>query len=59
MVKSSNSCGYLDEDFHQGKCNPVGFVGLFGLVHNVPVSSYGHVGKVSSPNHTFFLGKLD
>ena len=26
---------------------------------NVPVNSYGHVGTVSSPNHTFFLGKLD
>ena len=25
----------------------------------VPVNSYGHVGKVSSPNHIFFLGKLD
>ena len=24
----------------------------------VPVDSYGHVGTVSSPNHTFFLGKL-
>ena len=26
---------------------------------NFPVNSYGHVEKVSSPNHTFFLGKLD
>ena len=25
----------------------------------VPVNSYGHVGTVSSPNHTFFLDKLD
>ena len=32
---------------------------MFGLVLNVPVNSYGHVGTVSSPNHTFFLGKLD
>ena len=24
-----------------------------------PVNSYGRVGAVSSPNHTFFLGKLD
>ena len=23
------------------------------------VNSYGHGGRVSSPNHTFFLGKLD
>ena len=23
------------------------------------VNSYGHGGKVSSPNHTFFLGKLE
>ena len=23
------------------------------------VNSYGHVGMVSSPNHPFFLGKLD
>ena len=26
---------------------------------NVPVNSYGHVDMVSSPNHTFFPGKLD
>ena len=32
---------------------------LFGLVLNVPVNSYGHVGMVSSRNHTFFSGKLD
>ena len=25
----------------------------------LPVNSYGHVGMVSSPNNTFFLGKLD
>ena len=31
----------------------------FGLVLYVPVNSYDHVGMVSSPNHTFFLGKLD
>ena len=35
------------------------FVCLFGLMLNVPVNSYGHVRTVSSPNHTFFLGKLD
>ena len=23
------------------------------------VNSYGHGGKVSSPNHTFFMGKLE
>ena len=32
---------------------------LFGLMLNVPVNSYCHVGTVISPNHTFFLGKLD
>ena len=32
---------------------------LFGLMLNIPVNSYGHVRTVSSPNHTFFLGKLD
>ena len=32
---------------------------LFGLVLYVPVNSYGHVRTVSSPNHTFFLDKLD
>ena len=26
---------------------------------NVQVNSYGHVGTVSPPNHTFFLDKLD
>ena len=25
----------------------------------IPVTSYGHVKTVSSPNHTFYLGKLD
>ena len=32
---------------------------LFCLRLYVPVNSYGHVKTVSSPNHTFFLGKLD
>ena len=32
------------------------FVRLFLYV---PVNRYGHVKKVSSPNHTLFLGKLD
>ena len=37
---------------------PLLFV-LFCLRLYVPVNSYGHVKTVSSPNHTFFLGKLD
>ena len=32
---------------------------VFCLVLYVPLNSYGHVETVSSPNHTFFLGKLD
>ena len=32
---------------------------LVGLMLSIPVNSYGHVGTVSSPNHSFFLGKLD
>ena len=32
---------------------------LFCLRIYVPVNSYGHVEIVISPNHTFFLGKLD
>ena len=28
-----------------------------GLMLIVPVHSYGHVGMVSSPNHTFFPGQ--
>ena len=32
---------------------------LVGVLLNVAVNSYGHVGMVSLPNHTFFLGKLD
>ena len=32
---------------------------LFLLFVFVPVNSYGHVGTASSPNHTFFLGKLE
>ena len=31
----------------------------FGLLLYVTVNSYGHVGMVSTPNHTFFLGKLE
>ena len=31
----------------------------FGLLLYVPGNNYGHVGMVSSPNHTFFLGKLE
>ena len=31
----------------------------FGLLLYVQGNSYGHVGTVSSPNHTFFLGKLE
>ena len=31
----------------------------FGLLLYVPGNSYDHVGTVSSPNHTFFLGKLE
>ena len=33
--------------------------GFFGLMLNIPVNSYSHVRMVSSPNHTFYLGKLD
>ena len=29
----------------------------FDLVRKVPLNSYGHVGTVISPNHTFFIGK--
>ena len=37
----------------------IGFQGdLCGLILNVPVNGYGHVATVSSPNHTFFLGKF-
>ena len=32
---------------------------LFGLMFYAPVNSYGHIETVSSPNHTFSLGKLD
>ena len=32
---------------------------LVGLMLNLPVNSYGHVGTVSSPNHPFSLGKFD
>ena len=32
---------------------------LVGLLLCVQVNSYGHVGMVGSPNHTFFLGKLE
>ena len=32
---------------------------VVGVRFYVPINSYGHVEMVSSPNHTFFLGKLD
>ena len=32
---------------------------MFDLILYVSVNSYGHVETVRSPNHTFFLGKLD
>ena len=32
---------------------------VFVLLLYIPVNSYGHVGTVSSPNHTFFLDKLE
>ena len=32
---------------------------LVGLILYIPVDSYGHVEMDGSPNHTFFLGKLD
>ena len=31
----------------------------FGLILNILVNSYGHVKTVTSPEHTFLLGKLD
>ena len=34
------------------------FYYIYILIWFVPVKSYGNVGTVSSPNHTFFLGKL-
>ena len=32
---------------------------IYCLFLYVPVNRHGHVGTISSPNHTFFLGKLD
>ena len=32
---------------------------MFVVLIYVPVNSYGHFRMVSSPNHTFFLGKLE
>ena len=32
---------------------------LFVCCFTSQVNSYGHCGTVSSPNHTFFLGKLE
>ena len=29
------------------------------MLFYIPENSSGHVGTVSSPNHTFFLGKLE
>ena len=54
-VKSTNgkvSLGKLWEIEHVRFC-------LFVLLLYVQVNSHGHAGMVSSPNHTFFLGKLE
>ena len=49
-------CWNLTSDKPILELNPdTGFV-WFCLV--LYVNNYGHVGMVSSPNHTFFLGKL-
>ena len=32
---------------------------LIGFLLYIPVNRYGHVGPVSSSNHTFYLGKLE
>ena len=32
---------------------------LIGLLLYIPVNSYGHVGTVSSPNHTFSWASLN
>ena len=42
-----------DQDLHHFACLFVWFDAL------CLVNSYGHLGMVSSPNHTFFLGKLE
>ena len=38
-------------------CDP--FDCLFVLLLYVPVNSFDHGGTISSPNHTFFLGKFE
>ena len=53
MFLGANIANNMDPD----QTVPFGFWFYFML--NVPVNSYGHIGTVSSPNHTFFLGKLD
>ena len=50
-MNSHITCNYLFLDL------PV--LGWFGLILYVSVNNYGHVQMVSSPNQTFFLGKLD
>ena len=43
----------------QHKSNECVHVRVFVLLLNILFNSYGHVGMVSSPNHTFFLDKLE
>ena len=39
--------------------NPLLFFVCLFCCFTSQVNSYGHCGTVSSPNHTFFLGKLE
>ena len=55
MVSSESIATSVSKLAHIG---PFMFVS-FGSKFYVPVNSYCHVQMVSSPNHDFFLGKLD
>ena len=62
IIKDSNVSSFLLDIFsflthHQLK--RLLNIFLIGLRFYIPVNSDGHVKTVSSPNHTFFLDKLD
>ena len=53
MCPSSVPAKYLEKQQHIY----VWMVGWLVLILYIPVNSYGHVGTVTSPNHTFFPGQ--
>ena len=60
MILDVGTAGYNDTSVLRRVNKPVlVHDSLFVLLLYIPVNSYVHYGTVSSPNHIFFLGKLE